>query len=289
MSLPSAIICTASSDYSTIPGATTVVTPTNALGPAATNPAICQVCTPYAANRVDCTTIPNCTPQADAAIVEVGTSPVHVGTLTGSALYTSVSSALESLCPPVTGTTAQSCVETDQVTLGGIDYVLEDELQRDGKFIVKVATSSYNYTSLRDAMINSAATKAQYSAAGKNCYNMRYTVVEGKKQDLELNFPLVERAVGIESLQSDMYVCNSGAFAGVQYFNTFWWDQPTLGASDYLNAEFSFQVGSGRQFMCDFVGVLTDALALVQPEFAVEDVELGEELQAICQSADAIR
>lgn len=270
-----------------MPGAAAVVTPTNALGPATTNPAICQVCSPYAVNGADCTTIPNCTPQAAAATVQAGTSPVHVGTLTGSALYTSVSSALESLCPPVTGTTVQSCVETDQVTIRGIDYVEEDQLQRDGEFIVKVASSSYNYTSLRDAMIESAATTAQYSAAGNNCYNMSYVQYEGKKRDLESDFPLVERVGGGDDpIKLDMYVCNAGAFAGVQYFDPYWRAQPTPGATDYLNAEFSFQVGPGGQFMCDFIEVLTDALALVQPEFVVEDVELGEELQAICQSAE---
>lgn len=287
LTLPSATIYTASCDYSTMPGASAVVTPTNALGPATTNTAICQICSPYAVNGADCTTIPSCTPQAAAATVQAGTSPVHVGTLTGSALYTSVSSALESLCPPVTGTTVQSCVETDQVTIRGIDYVEEDELQRDGEFIVKVASSSYNYTSLRDAMIDSAATTAQYSAAGNNCYNSSYVQIEGRKRDLETDVPLMERAGGGDDpIKLDMYVCNAGAFAGVQYFDPYWRDQPTPGASDYLNAEFSFQVGPGGQFMCDFIEALTDALAVVQPEFAVEDVELGEGLQAICQSAE---
>ena len=167
---PIATKCMASCNYSTIPGTATVVTPTNALGPATTNPAICKICTPCAVNRVDCTTIPNCTPHTAAATVEVGTSPVHMGTLTGSALYTSVSSALESLCPPVTGTTAQSCVETDHVAIRGIVYLSEDELQYDGEFIVKVASSSYNYTSFRDAMVESAATTAQYSNPGNNYY-----------------------------------------------------------------------------------------------------------------------
>ena len=287
LTLPSTVMYTASCDYPTMPGAAAIVTPTNALGPATTNTAVCQVCTPYAIDEADCTTIPNCTPQAAAATVQAGTSPVHVGTLTGSALYTSVSSALESLCPPVTGTTVQSCVETDQVTIRGIDYVEDDELQRDGEFIVKVASSSYNYTSLRDAMINSAATTAQYSAAGKNCYNMSYVQFEGKKRDLESSLPLVERLVGGDDVITlDMYVCNAGAFAGVQYFDPYWRDQPTPGASDYLDVEFSFQVGPGGQFLCDFIEALTDALALVEPEFAVEDVELGEELQAICQSAE---
>lgn len=279
---------TASCDYSTMPGAAAAVSPTNALGPATTNTAVWQVCTPYAVNGADCTTIPNFTPFAATASVQAGTSPVHVGTLTGSALYTSVSSALESLCPPVTGTSVQSCVETDQVTIGGIDYVEEDQLLKDGEFIVKVASSSYNYTSLRDAMINSAALTAQYSAAGNNCYNMSYVQYDGKKRDLESSFPLVERmgAGGEEPVELDMWVCNAGAFAGVQYFDPYWRDQQTPGATDYLDVEFSFQVGPGGQFLCDYIGLLTDALAVVQPEFAVEDLELGEDLQALCQSAE---
>ncbi|KAL9071734.1 MAG: hypothetical protein Q9161_003998 [Pseudevernia consocians] len=287
LTLPTTVIATASCDYSTMPGGAAVVSPTNALGPATTNTAVCQVCTPYAVNGADCTTIPNCQPQAAAATVQAGTSPVHVGTLTGSALYTSVSSALESLCPPVTGTSVQSCSETDQVTIGGIEYVEEDELQRDGEFIVKVATSSYNQTSLRDAMINSAALTAQYSAAGKNCYNMSYVQFDGKKRDLESSFSLVERlGGGDEPITLDMHVCNAGAYAGVQYFDPYWRDQQTPGASDYLDVTYSFQVGPGGQFLCDFIELLTDALAVVEPEFAVEDVELGEELQAICQEAE---
>lgn len=83
-----------------------------------------------------------------------------------------------------------------------------------------------------------------------------------------------------------MYVCNAGAFAGVQYYDPHWRDQPNPGASDYLDVEFSFQVGPGGQFLCDFIEALTDALAVVEPESAVADVELGEELQAICQSAE---
>ncbi|KAK4692767.1 hypothetical protein P7C71_g4504, partial [Lecanoromycetidae sp. Uapishka_2] len=278
---------TASCDYSTFPGAAAIVAPTNGLGPPITNTAVCQVCTPYAINGADCNVLPNCTPQAAAATVQAGTSPVHVGTLTGSALYTSISSALESLCPPVTGTTAQSCVETDQVTIGDIDYVEEDQLERDGELIVKVATSSYNYTSLRDAMIRSAATTFQYSAAGNNCYNMNYTQFDGKKRDVEFKFPLIERLGGSdEPITADMHVCNAGGFAEVQYYDPYWRDQPKPGASDWIGVELSFQVGPEGQFLCDYIEVLTDALAAIEPEFAVEDVELGEELQAICEDAE---
>jgi len=58
--------------------------------PATPNSALCQVCTPYAANGADCTTIPNCQPQKAQATVQAGSSPLHVGTLTSTALYTSI-------------------------------------------------------------------------------------------------------------------------------------------------------------------------------------------------------
>ena len=118
---------------------------------------------------------------------------------------------------------------------------------------------------------------------------MSYIITESKKRDFEHDFPLVERSgEHFPVLPEHMHVCNAVAFAGVQYFNLFWRDQAIPGASNYLNAEFSFQVGSGGQFTCDFIEAVTDALVVVQPEFAVEGVELAEELQAICSSAEDV-
>ena len=37
----------------------------------------------------------------------------------------------------------------------------------------------------------------------------------------------------------------------------------------------------GGDFLCDFLKDLVEALILIQPEFAVGDIELGEELGAI--------
>ncbi len=42
----------------------------------------------------------------------------------------------------------------------GIDYVDSSDFLAQGQLVVKVATSGYNVTSLRDAMINSAALTA---------------------------------------------------------------------------------------------------------------------------------
>ena len=282
--VPSTAMVTASCDYPTFPGAAAVVSVTNGLGPATTNTALCQICTPYAINGDDCTTINGCTPQAAAATVTAGTSPVHVGTLTGSALYTTISSALESLCPPATGTTQVQCVQTDSVTVGGIDYFMtsdnpDDTLGRDGELTIK-AIGNYNVTSLRDAMINSAASSIQYSAMNKNCYNQKYTQWDGKKAKRD---PL---GAPMEPISEDVTLCNAGGYTEVQYWDKWWKYQAEPGATDALVVELSFQIGPQGDYLCDFIEALSDVLAVIEPEFAIEDVELGEALTAVCQEEE---
>ncbi|TVY45905.1 hypothetical protein LSUB1_G000483 [Lachnellula subtilissima] len=274
----------ASCAYTTMPGASATITTNTALGPASTNSALCQVCSLAVVNEDSCTTIPNCLPQAAQASVQAGSSPVHVGTLTGTALYTSVSSALEKLCPPVTQTnSATKCSETDTIKIGNIQAV-EDESLTTGELDVTVKSSSYNATSLRDAMIQSAALTFQNSATGKNCYNATYTTEELKKRS---NLDWFKESVGLASrdrpypVQETVQLCNAGDFAGVQYFSQFWRTAPQPGATDYLDANIAFE-SSGSDFWCEFLADLMDELVVVAPEFAVEDVELGEEIRAIC-------
>lgn len=91
----------------------------------------------------------------------VGSKPVHVGTLTGSPLYTSVSDALVSLCSTLSQTiSATQCDETGSVSIGGVEYVDEDSLEV-GSLVVEVPTSSYNDSRILTAMINSIATSIQ--------------------------------------------------------------------------------------------------------------------------------
>ena len=82
-----------------------------------------------------------------------------------------------------------------------------------------------------------------------------------------------------------MQFCNSVSFAAVNYYDPWWRDAPKPGPNDYIYPEFSFQVGPGGTFLCDFLADLVEALAIVEPEFAVEEFELGEEIQALCQDA----
>jgi len=103
-----------------------------------------------------------------SASVEVGKIQQNVGTLTGTALYTSISSALDKICPTATGETVQC--STDTVSISGIDYIQSDGTLGEGELVVSVQASSYNETKLRDAMIKSAALTAKASANSTNCY-----------------------------------------------------------------------------------------------------------------------
>lgn len=84
---------------------------------------------PYAAYGADCSKIPNCVPATvtGPATIELGSSAVNIGTLTSTALYTSISSALEKICPTVNQTTELTHCATDTVTIKDIDYVAGGE------------------------------------------------------------------------------------------------------------------------------------------------------------------
>lgn len=159
-------VATQSCAYSAIPESQ--ITPTISLGPVVTDIPSCKICTLVENNEDSCTTISAC--YAESATVQVGSSPVHVGTLTGTALYTSISSALNKLCPSVTQTSRFTKCSTDSIPIKDIDYINGETLAQ-GELIVRVEASQYNATYLPEAMINSAALTANTSATGNNCYN----------------------------------------------------------------------------------------------------------------------
>ncbi|KAF7857239.1 hypothetical protein EAF04_009480 [Stromatinia cepivora] len=51
-------------------------------------------------------------------------------------------------------------------------------------------------------------------------------------------------------------------------------------ATDYLDPNLAFQT-VGEDFWCGFIDVLTDDLALVQPEFVFGEVGVQEQIQVI--------
>jgi hypothetical protein len=293
ISIASPTIQTQSCEYSTWPGATTSISMD--LPPPSTNSKACMVCTQYAVNEDNCNTIPNCSPQIAVATVTVGSAPVHVGTLTGVALYTSVSNALDSLCPPVTQTTTSTqCSETGQAEIGGIPYVDPEESLDSGSLIVKVPTSGYNLTSLRDAMIASIALSIQTSATGTNCFNVTYDV-ELKRRDgllgwvdegLRISRRLLSFRDHPHLSTEQMTMCNGAYFHTTNYYDPFWRTAPQPGPTDFINALFTFDASNSDQFLCEFIDMLADGLTVLAPEFAVEDVELEEGIDTLCCLAD---
>ena len=298
--------------YKTLPSTSADISITNGLGPATTDKSDCMAGSRYAINGGDMTSIPGCFPQTAQATVEAGSSPVHVGTLTGTALYTSISSALESICPSVSQTTSATVCETDAVTINDIDYVdpVDGTLARTGELVVQVQSSSYNVTSLRDAMIKSAALTAQNSANGSNCYSAKINVIS--KRNLWRSFPLTTlpkrwlsrkelgptlpqtssplnklfgRVIGPEEVQEKMELCNAASFAGVQYYSPYWRTAENAGSTDWIDAEWNFKVGTDGELQCDFIAGLIDALGAVQPEFEEAAVELSEGIEVLCQKA----
>ncbi|KAI4193866.1 MAG: hypothetical protein LQ350_008114 [Teloschistes chrysophthalmus] len=236
---------------------------------------------------------PPITPQAyctcdGAATVEAGSSAVNVGTLTSDALYTSVSKALASICPPATQTTDFTHCSTDVATVKGITYVADGTLLTDGKFVVQVKSSQYNLTSLRDALIKSAATTAKFSTSDKNSYVAHYTFLE-KRRWWHNSANLAKRALGLkirdhpvlEHEQKTLY--RAVDFAGAHYYSPFINVNNIDKGTDYIDVAYSFQAGASADVNCDFIEALVDGLAIIAPEFAVEDIELGSAIEFVCR------
>lgn len=156
-----------------------------------------------------------------------------------------------------------------------------------GTLGIQVEASQYNVTSLRDAMINSAALAIQQSATGSNCYDMKYVRDDLNKRS---QTSWMGSIFGLESRDhasiSDhtMNVCNAMGFVGINYFTPYWRLAAEPGATDFLDVRYNFNP-IGGDFLCDFIQDLIDGLAVVAPEFAVEDIELGEAIDAVCTSA----
>ncbi|OTA90549.1 hypothetical protein M434DRAFT_77744 [Hypoxylon sp. CO27-5] len=217
----------------------------------------CKVCSQVDAYGEACQSLEGCFVKTGAVTIEAGTSSVHVGTLTGTQLYTSISSALDKICPTPSA-------------------------KGDTRFSVE--SSKYNESSIRDALIKSAAAAAQQAATGKNCYQQTYTVEILKRSWLpswvprflrrDHPFPQAEKATW----------CNTVTDANcLQYYNPWWRTAPNPGATDYIDAHWQFEKQGGGEFTCEVLEDLVRAFAFLQPEFAIGDIELADAIKIACE------
>lgn len=84
-------------------------------------------------------------------------------------------------------------------------------------------------------------------------------------------------------VQDDMILGNAVGFTGVQYYSQPWRTAKEPGSADYIDAEWNFKVGAGGTCVCHFINDLIDALGVIRAEFAVEGVELGSAIDAVCK------
>ncbi|KAI4158030.1 MAG: hypothetical protein L6R39_000557 [Caloplaca ligustica] len=278
--------------YTSLPASTAIVTPTVKVPnrEVTTDTALCQVCTPIAINEDDCTSMTSCVPHAPSAYVEAGSSPVHVGTLTSTALSSSISSALEKLCPTVTQTTEMTRCSDEAVKVDKIPYKNPaDDLLDHGDLEIRVQASQYNATSLRDAMIISAAITAMQSATGDNCYIEEYDVEGPVKRSVPSTvgryFSLTARD-HVTQTQESMSMCKAISFAGVHYLPEYWRQSKDPESTEmYIDAAWEFKTPSGSELACDFIGEAIDLLSVIAPEFTIADVELSEAITVACTLA----
>lgn len=256
----------------------------------------CQACAQVGFNAPSCTKVPQCTPTSAQVTVQAGSSGVHVGTLTGTALYTSVSSALDKLCPTVTQSKSFTSCSTGTVKIPHIQYINSGRLDDNGELEIKVQASSYNSTSLRDAIIKSAALTAQKGSELRNsCSNKTYTVIF--ERDLLPPSRIWSRRSSLpptfvrdrpDPIQTQGVFCNTTAFAGVGYFSPEWRQAQNPGAEAYIDATWEFQREAGGDLLCDivrdFIDDLEIAVAAIAPEFVAGDAALAPDVQAFIDS-----
>ena len=232
--------------------ASSTIAITHNYGPPYTNTQICQACTRTTdLGPLKCTSVPNCYPETPSATIQIGTSPVQVGTLTSAALFTSISAAVSQLCP----STATACDEMTKIKIPDIAYIEDDNLISDGELLVQVASSGYNDSSRLQSLIGMAAQSFASSATGKNCADVEHAVLEGRKRD----HPVLE--------YEKINLCHAGHFASPQYYSQYWRKAAKPGPQDYLSVEITFGVGPGGHLVCEFVEALAE---LVETAFTPE-------------------
>ena len=274
--------------YTDLAAATGSVNLNPTFGPPVTKSQLCSVCTPTINNGQTCTSIPSCLPATPTSRIQIGTSPVKVGTLTSSALYTSLSSAISKLCVP--STTAKPppsttvCDEKAKVTIGSIDYIGEGVLHHDGELVVQIDAGSWNDSGLLENIIQSAAQSFMFSATDKNCKDEQYELaLFGKrhwwKEPLyHLPFGLAKRGdhpVPTEPMHGTF--CAAGHFVSPQYYPSTWRQALSPSPQAYLSVEINFQTDENAKLICAFVEALTEAVqAIATPELLGAE-QIGDE------------
>ncbi|KAI9850274.1 MAG: hypothetical protein M1838_005957 [Thelocarpon superellum] len=210
--------------------------------------------------------------------VEVSNNYVHVGELSGSALYSAMWNALTPQCPdPKPGSNA-SCASNGAV-VKDVSTVVGTEMTV-GQPTFTIDDSFYKSTQERDAMLGAAVNAFQQSASGnKSCSSVPWLELDGA-------CPHDKRAVSPPSgsCTGHATLCNAANSISVQL------NEANEAEAAWMNIDIAWELGSGTpawlEFACeliiDAIGALLTSAA---PEVAPEDWALLGEVLPCCEGS----
>jgi hypothetical protein len=222
-------------------------------------------------------TTPPPAPPGPSVSIAVGAHSVHVGTLTGAALSTAISHALEEVCPTPTSDGAITACSTDNAYIPDIPYMPGDAETTNppdyGDLKVTVLSSNYSSPQMLDYLIRLVgATASGSSSSNSSCKTDKWLEIQRcHPQDL---------ACEPDEEIHEITLCNAANFAAVTHCTS------NLGHADTLYALWEFEAHSGGDFICELL--IDSVIALgneIAPELAEFDGIEREELEALCQLA----
>lgn len=227
-----------------------------------------------------------CTPQSTLTSLNFGTSGITVGTLTGSALYTSVTAALDKACSPpayVTSSGNFTCNAEATITVASnIGYVVDQEYFEDGELTMQVDLGEYQDLDF----YNLAKTAIGGGAANSSTYNCGNQTVQ-----VDTCVENAENHKTCDSHQANQTICKTAAFWEVSLSN------PQLGSNGFsqatneISVDFGFKLGADSQFSCKFLEELVEFIELVvdgiaeTPEAIPVEMRVDQVLLDACMSA----
>ncbi|KAL9084424.1 MAG: hypothetical protein Q9165_008062 [Trypethelium subeluteriae] len=280
--LPSVSVMTESCRYTTWPdGAPTVTQPPQTV---TTNFAGCQRCTVVGPNEDDCEPLPSslgCTPQSKSTVLSADTSGVTAGTLTGSALFSAITSGIDGLCqvPPNTGggTGSFTCSESAVATIASdVHYVSDEAGEKSwdfkGELEMQITEGSYDSLVWYEGAKAVIAALAQNSTQG-NCQNMTADTVNTH------NYP---NTMG----PATFTICNVGS-----HFQIVEFDPTNKGPAREISFDLKFQRDSSEDFICQFLENVVEFIEVAvnvetDTETAIpEEIKIDEKLLDACKGA----
>ena len=217
-------------------------------------------------------------PSVTATIANV--THVNVGSLTADALYTSVSNALESICPTPTGNEVTSC-DNKTFTIQDVDYWNGSGGESDtegplskGELEISAPISKYNSSQLRSALINTTAMTINSSATGPACYQEQTVCSPTRFNDCVSG--------------TNFTFCNAPELLEVNFWDAKYetTEDPTM---FQLITQLKFAQPSGGDFDCDALrNGISLALEILAPEFTILDIEIADAVGLTCDKIKGI-